>query len=226
MKHKLLIATAAIALMTGSIAASAQNQPSEAPAASHSAPMKSGKSGPAAQDHKAGPMRPGTNAQRPDGNNPGTAPRKRTQNGAKGGDDMRRHGEAKPQNGSPDKAAAGRDARPDRDRNNAAEHPDRRRDNDRKRAAENHRGPEKMSPQQRTKIRQSFRHHRGAPHVKNVNFNISVGTAIPARIRLAPIPVQVIAYYPRWRGYRYFIVGDEIVVVHPRTHEIVAVLPA
>jgi hypothetical protein len=32
--------------------------------------------------------------------------------------------------------------------------------------------------------------------------------------------------YPQWRGYDYFLVGDQIIVVDPRTHEIVAVLDA
>jgi hypothetical protein len=31
---------------------------------------------------------------------------------------------------------------------------------------------------------------------------------------------------PEWRGFEYFLVGDEIVVVDPATLEIVAVLPA
>jgi hypothetical protein len=31
---------------------------------------------------------------------------------------------------------------------------------------------------------------------------------------------------PRWRGYDYFLVGEQIIVVNPRTHEIVAVLDA
>jgi hypothetical protein len=30
--------------------------------------------------------------------------------------------------------------------------------------------------------------------------------------------------YPSWRGYEFFLVGDQIIVVNPRTLEIVAVL--
>jgi hypothetical protein len=40
------------------------------------------------------------------------------------------------------------------------------------------------------------------------------------------LPVTVVEYVPRWRGYMYFLVGDEIIVVEPGTHRIVAVLPA
>jgi hypothetical protein len=31
---------------------------------------------------------------------------------------------------------------------------------------------------------------------------------------------------PQWRGYEYFVVGDQIVIVDPRSTEIVAVLDA
>jgi hypothetical protein len=32
--------------------------------------------------------------------------------------------------------------------------------------------------------------------------------------------------YPEWRGDDYIMVGDEIVVIDPRTHEIVGILEA
>ena len=38
--------------------------------------------------------------------------------------------------------------------------------------------------------------------------------------------MEVDAIYPEWRGYDYILVGDEIVVIDPRTHEIVAILEA
>ena len=31
---------------------------------------------------------------------------------------------------------------------------------------------------------------------------------------------------PAWRGYEYFLVGDDIIVVEPGTHRIVAVIAA
>jgi hypothetical protein len=216
MKYKFLIATAAVALLTGPMAASAQVKPRETPAASDRAPTKPDNRQPAAQDRKSGRMTPGSNAQRPDGDRPGMRG-KQVQDGTRERGSGPRRGDAKPPGDSPNKAVEGRDGRPDRDRSP---------DGDRNRAAEGSRGPENLSPQQRTKIRQSFRQHRNAPRENSVSFNISIGTTIPSRIQLAPIPVQVIEYYPRWRGYRYFLVGDEIVIVHPQTLEIVAVLPA
>jgi hypothetical protein len=32
--------------------------------------------------------------------------------------------------------------------------------------------------------------------------------------------------YPAWRGYHFFIVGDQIVIVEPGSLRIVAVIPA
>jgi hypothetical protein len=39
------------------------------------------------------------------------------------------------------------------------------------------------------------------------------------------VPVEIVDVYPEYRGYEYFVAEDEIIVVNPRTREIVAVLP-
>jgi hypothetical protein len=62
--------------------------------------------------------------------------------------------------------------------------------------------------------------------VNNVNFAISVGTRVPREIGFHPLPPQIVTIYPEWRGYEFFLVRDQIVVVDPRTLEIVAVLDA
>jgi hypothetical protein len=84
----------------------------------------------------------------------------------------------------------------------------------------------KLSVDQRTKITTVIRNERVAP-ATNIDFSISVGTRVPhERVSLRPLPVEVVTIYPEWRGYEFFLVRDEIVVVDPRTEEIVAVLPA
>lgn len=60
--------------------------------------------------------------------------------------------------------------------------------------------------------------------VTNVNFNISVGTRVPASVRFYPVPVSVIAIYPEWEGYEFILVGGRYVIVAPETHEIVYIL--
>jgi hypothetical protein len=83
----------------------------------------------------------------------------------------------------------------------------------------------KLSTEQRTKITTVIREQKVQP-VTNVNFSISVGTRVPREVRFHPLPTEIITVYPDWRGYEFFLVRDEIIVVNPRTLEIVAVLPA
>lgn len=83
----------------------------------------------------------------------------------------------------------------------------------------------KLSSEQRTKITSIIHGQHVAP-VNNVNFPVSVGTRVPGGIGFHPLPAEIVTIYPEWRGYEYFLVRDEIVVVDPRTLEIVDVLPA
>jgi Protein of unknown function (DUF1236) len=83
----------------------------------------------------------------------------------------------------------------------------------------------KLSTEQRTKITTVIRDQHIAP-VTNINFSISVGTRVPRDVGFRPLPAEIVTYYPDWRGYEFFLVRDQIVVVDPRTLEIVAVLDA
>jgi hypothetical protein len=85
-------------------------------------------------------------------------------------------------------------------------------------------GSAKLTTEQRTKIGSVIKEQK----VERVNLNVSVsvGTRIPADVRLHPLPQQVIVIYPEWRGYDYILVGDQIVIINPRTHEIVAIIEA
>jgi hypothetical protein len=81
----------------------------------------------------------------------------------------------------------------------------------------------KLSTEQRTKITSVIRSQRIEP-VTNVNFNISVGTRVPREVHFHPLPAEVVTIYPEWRGYDFILVREQIVVIDPRTYEIVAVL--
>ena len=85
-------------------------------------------------------------------------------------------------------------------------------------------GAARLSSEQRTKITTIIHKHKVAP--VHLNVSISVGTRIPEHVHLYPLPVEVIAVYPEWRGYDYILVGDEILVINPDSHEIVAILEA
>jgi hypothetical protein len=83
----------------------------------------------------------------------------------------------------------------------------------------------KLSTEQRTKITTVIKSQRVEP-LKNVNFSISVGTRVPRDVRFHALPAEVVTVYPEWRGYEFILVNDQIIVVDPRTFEIVAVLDA
>jgi hypothetical protein len=83
----------------------------------------------------------------------------------------------------------------------------------------------KLSSDQRTKITTVIKQQRVEP-ATNINFSISVGTRVPREVRFHPLPAEIVTVYPDWRGYEFFLVRDEIVVVNPRTMEIVAVIDA
>jgi hypothetical protein len=61
---------------------------------------------------------------------------------------------------------------------------------------------------------------------ENLNFTISVGQPVPRRVRTYPVPRELWTIYPSYRRYVYIWIGDEILVINPRTNRIVAILPA
>jgi hypothetical protein len=63
-----------------------------------------------------------------------------------------------------------------------------------------------------------------APRMTNVTFSIREGTVIPRTVRVVEVPDVIVEVHPEWRGYRYFIVKEELVIVEPDTLRIVAVI--
>lgn len=84
-----------------------------------------------------------------------------------------------------------------------------------------------LSTEQRTRIHEVIVKDRSAPRVSNVDFSINVGTVVPrGKVKFAPLPREIVEIQPAWRGYEFFLVRDEIIVVDPGTLRIVAVIPA
>jgi hypothetical protein len=118
-----------------------------------------------------------------------------------------------------------------KDQNRATE--ERGRDNDRNRTTTGQgAAPNKgnvsvnITPEKRTQIHQVFTKERSAPRVDRVDFDLAVGTAVPRSVRFVSVPSTIIAIEPSWRGYDYFMVGEQIVIVDPRSMEIVAIIDA
>jgi hypothetical protein len=88
-------------------------------------------------------------------------------------------------------------------------------------------GQAKLSSEQRTKITtviKSQKVERVEP--SKLNVSIHVGARVPASVRFHPLPAEVVTIYPEWRGYDYILVGDQIVILDPRSHEIVFIIEA
>jgi Protein of unknown function (DUF1236) len=80
-----------------------------------------------------------------------------------------------------------------------------------------------LPQEKRTEIRETLV-RRDVKPVTNVNFSVSVGVSVPPRVTLYELPPSVVELVPQYRGYRYTVVRDEIVIIDPRTRRIVEVI--
>lgn|SRR5271166_2222636 len=85
--------------------------------------------------------------------------------------------------------------------------------------------PAALSAEQHAKIWSTLRGEK-AERLTNVQFSTTVGGIIPGTVHLYRLPVSIVEYAPQYRGYEYILVGDEILIVDPRTLRIVAVIAA
>jgi hypothetical protein len=79
-----------------------------------------------------------------------------------------------------------------------------------------------LTTEQKTTIRNTV--INTGPRATSVNFSVRVGIAVPRTVKFAPVPATIVEIQPAWRGYMYFVYEDEIIIVHPRTLKIVAVI--
>jgi hypothetical protein len=84
-------------------------------------------------------------------------------------------------------------------------------------------GAVNLTTEQRTTIRKEVL-TSSAPRATNINFTVNVGTVVPSSVRVVEVPATIVRIHPQWKGYRYFVYNDEIIIVEPRTLKIVAVL--
>src|SRR5258706_5676462 len=77
--------------------------------------------------------------------------------------------------------------------------------------------------EKRTQITSAMKQEK-VEEVTNVNFNVSIGTAVPAGVRYHPMPSRIVEIYPEWRGYDFILVHGRYIVLRPHTHEIVYII--
>jgi hypothetical protein len=85
-------------------------------------------------------------------------------------------------------------------------------------------GSTTASVEQQTKFNEVIR-RQNIRSVTNVNFSVSVGTAIPTSVHVYDVPREIVTIYPEYRGKKFVVVRDEIVIIEPGTRKIVAVMP-
>ena len=81
-----------------------------------------------------------------------------------------------------------------------------------------------LDTQQQSSIGQAMA-QRGFKPLTNVTFSIAVGTKVPAAVQLRALPSDLATFVPQYRGYSFVVVEEQIVIVDPGTHEIVAIVP-
>jgi hypothetical protein len=81
-----------------------------------------------------------------------------------------------------------------------------------------------LNSEQRSRIQQTVFARADVPRVSRVDFNVTVGTTVPTHVTIVDVPPALIELNPEWRGYRYFVVEEEVIIVTPE-RRIVAVVP-
>ena len=254
MTNRFLVSVAAIALIAGAGAANAQggmNREGGGAAAQQSTPSGGGSTGGATTQKSTEPS--GMKSTQSEQKSPGAAKGQHAEDNAPGQKSKNMSTENETKGGAKDMKAEGREGqdknmkaegRGDRDKNMKAEGREGRENDMKAEGRDTNKNAQtrtdershtttgqagagaKLSTEQRTRISTVIRNEHVSP-VNNVDFAISVGTRVPReRISLRALPSEVVTIYPEWRGCEFFLVRDEIVVVDPRSLEIVAVLPA
>ena len=85
--------------------------------------------------------------------------------------------------------------------------------------------PAALSAEQHAKIWTTLRGEK-TERLTIVPFSTTVGEIVPGTVHLYSLPVSILEYAPQYRDYEYILVGDEILIVDPRTLRIVAVIAA
>jgi hypothetical protein len=78
--------------------------------------------------------------------------------------------------------------------------------------------------EKRAQIVSAIRSEKSITETTNVNFNISVGVAVPSTVRFYPLPPRIVEIYPEWRGYQVILVSGRYVIIRPQTREIVYII--
>src|SRR5262245_10688956 len=85
-----------------------------------------------------------------------------------------------------------------------------------------------LTEQERSRVTTTFSERIDRMNVRPLSrssISVSVGASIPRSVRLYDVPADIVRIHPGFRGHKFVVVDDEIVVVAPDRRRIVATLP-
>jgi hypothetical protein len=82
-----------------------------------------------------------------------------------------------------------------------------------------------MSTEQTVRFRETLKGEK-AERLTGVQFSIAIGEEVPRSVHFHRLPARIVEYAPQYRDFDYILVGDDILIVDPSTHRIVAVISA
>ncbi len=85
-------------------------------------------------------------------------------------------------------------------------------------------GSKSLTAEQKTKIRTSVLQSGPKVSRSSINFNISVGTVVPRSVHFVTVPQTIVEIYPEYRGFEYFVVDEEIIIIDPHSYKIITIL--
>ena len=85
-------------------------------------------------------------------------------------------------------------------------------------------GSANLTTEQKTKIRTTVLQSGPKVSRSSINFNISVGTVVPRSVHFVTVPTTIVEVYPEYRGFEYFVVDEQVIILDPHSLKIVAVL--
>jgi hypothetical protein len=86
----------------------------------------------------------------------------------------------------------------------------------------------RLSEQQRSRVTATFSERIDRMNVRPLsrsNISVSIGATIPGSVHVYDVPSDIVRIYPRFRGHKFVVVEDEIVIIAPDRRRVVATLP-
>jgi uncharacterized protein DUF1236 len=80
-----------------------------------------------------------------------------------------------------------------------------------------------LSLEQQTKMADAITRDAGAP-LPGARFSLAIGSAVPAGVPLRPLPANLDAVAPQFRGASYVVIEEQIAIVDTSTRKILAVI--